>query len=279
MDEQEEQEGQKEYATGGVTAPTRASYNAISIPTLNNLAAKPYVAPRTDVLAGSPKYIPMHNDHYENPSDSILPFGISAAASAIGDIAGLINTKRNMPATVSLPRMTSPQINLQPQREALQRSYNTANNIMLRNSRDVSSPANAYSNEIAGLTGLTDSLGTQMGQSYMGQETTNAQISQKNNEVNADLATKEALTNAQLRGQRVNTTNQYINSLSQTIPMALRDYRQQTNETNMNNLMGKDYGLYSNWNPNMNSWQKFINNLTGNKYSVVNRFYANQHLV
>jgi hypothetical protein len=208
---------------------------------------------------------------YESLDNSLWPTAISAASSVIGDIAGLRNTRKNMPSNVSLPRIAPSNVSLEPQRNALQRSYNTASNVALRNSRDVSSPANAYANQIAGISALTDSLGTQMGQSYMNEANTNAQMNQQTNIKNAEIGSQEALQNIQLQGNKVNTENQYINSLSQTIPSALRDYRQQVDQTNMINTMGLNYGVYQKYNPNMNSWQRFVQGLQGNKYSVLNK--------
>lgn len=216
---------------------------------------------------------------FQMPQTSILPYAISAGASAIGDIVGLRNINKNMPKSVNLPRITPTTINLQPQREAIQRGYNTATNIALRNSRDISSPANAYANQMAGLSTLTDSYGTQMGQSYMNEASTNAQFANHASQTNAEIGTREALTNAQLKQNRVGAQNQYINSLSETIPMALRDYRQQSNETNMINTMGKEFGVYQKYNPNMTFMEKLKMGILGPQYDILNRNYANKNLV
>jgi hypothetical protein len=217
----------------------------------------------------------VNNNNYQPLSASPWPSVVSAGASAIGDIAGLMYTKNHMPKSVSLPRVAPTQINLQPQREALGRENAIVRNTMLRNSRDVSNPANAYANQVAGLSALTDSFGTQMGQSYMNESNTNAQLQQNTNIKNAEIGSQEALTNAQMQGNRANVNLGYINSLSQTIPLALRDYRQQVNEMNMVNNMGKDYAPYTQNNPNLNSWQKFIQGLKGQDYKILNRQYVN----
>jgi hypothetical protein len=212
---------------------------------------------------------------FTTPTDSFAPFAISAGASILGDIAGLINANRNLPKSVSLPRIAPSNISLEPQRNALQRAFNTSGNMMLRNSRDVSNPSNAYANQIAGITALTDSYGNQMGQSYMNEANANQQANLQVNSRNAGIAGDEAQMNNQLKTQRYGVNAQYINSLSQTIPSALRDYRQQVNQTNTINNMGKDYGSYAPYNPNMNSWQKFIQGLMGQQTQILNRNNTN----
>jgi hypothetical protein len=236
---------------------------------VNNSAWTPMT--NSGLFNNSNRSISPESNQYTSLDNSLWPTAISAASSVIGDIAGLRNTRKNMPSNVSLPRIAPSNVSLEPQRNALQRSYNTASNVALRNSRDVSSPANAYANQIAGISALTDSLGTQMGQSYMNEANTNAQMNQQTNIKNAEIGSQEALQNIQLQGNKVNTENQYINSLSQTIPSALRDYRQQVDQTNMINTMGLNYGVYQKYNPNMNSWQRFVQGLQGNKYSVLNK--------
>lgn len=215
---------------------------------------------------------------FENPGTNILPFAISAGASAIGDIMSLRNINKNMPTSVNLPRMIASKINLQPNREALGRSYNTAQNIMSRNARDVSSPANAYANQVAGITALTDSYGTQMGTSYMNEENANAQLAQQASQVNAEIGSREALTNLQLKQGKIGIQNQYIDSLSQTIPLALKDYRQQASQTDTINMMGKEFGMYSRYNPNMTFAEKLRMGILGPQYEIKNREYANKNL-
>jgi hypothetical protein len=208
---------------------------------------------------------------YKTTGTSAWPSLISAGMSLVGDVAGMVNANKNMPKSVALARVAPYNINLQPQREALQRGYNTASNTILRNSRDVSNPANTYANQIAGVSGLMDSYGTQMGQSYMNEMNANAQMGQQRNMQNAEIGSREALQNAQLRQTNAQITGQYINSIAETIPSAMRDYRQQVNQDNLTNLMGKDYGLYSKVNPNENAWQAFVRQMFGDQKYVVNK--------
>jgi len=218
------------------------------------------------------KLYPMQAQNKLRPvSTSFLPFAISGASSLIGDIAGLANMNRNMPKDISMPRMSTQKISLQPQREALQRSYASASNNILRNSRDVSSPGNAYANQIAGISGLTDSLGNQMGESWMNEANTNAQFAQRANEHNAQMGAREAMMNTELQGQKAQMRGQYINSMAQTVPMMFRDYRQQVNEANMINNMGKDYGMYEQYNPNERPIDRILAQLRGRPTTIRNR--------
>jgi hypothetical protein len=247
--------------------PQKASYDNINAGT-RGMQSTGYTPPSKGALSGLNKPL---DKMFQSAIDSFLPFAISGASSLIGDIAGLANINRNMPKNVSMPRMSAEKISLQPQREALQRSYNTASNNILRNSRDVSSPANAYANQIAGISGLTDSLGSQMGESWMNEANTNAQMRMRASEHNAQIGSREAMMNAELQGQRAQMRGQFINSMSQTVPMMFRDYRQQTNYTNMINNMGKDYGSYEPIDPNERPIDKFRRMMFGPKTQIVNR--------
>jgi hypothetical protein len=271
---------EKEFAIGGYGVGNIGAMNQRLDPRMqNNMFPTFGTSPDTNTLVNADKNalaaLNTPSTKYEPLSASVWPSVVSAGASAIGDIAGLMYTKNHMPKSVSLPRVAPTRVNLQPQRETLGRENATVRNIMLRNSRDVSNPANAYANQVAGLSALTDSFGTQMGQSYMNESNMNAQLQQNTNIKNAEIGSQEALTNAQMQGNRANVNLGYINSLSQTIPLALKDYRQQVNEMNMVNNMGKDYAPYTQTNPNLNSWQKFIQGLKGQDYKILNRQYVN----
>jgi hypothetical protein len=208
---------------------------------------------------------------FQLPQTSVLPTAISAGASILGDIIEMNYAKKHMPQSVNLPRMTAQNISLEPQRQALQRESNTARNVILRNSRNASSPSNIYANQIAGITGLTDSLGTQMGQSYMNEANQNAQYGQQAGMYNAQTGAQEALQNAQLQQQNAQLQGQYINSLSQTIPMAMRDYRQQANDAATLSMMGKDYGVYDKINPNETFKQRLARLMNTGERQIVNR--------
>jgi hypothetical protein len=208
---------------------------------------------------------------FQSPTDSFLPFAISGAASLIGDIAGLSNINKNMPRNIQLPRVTPQNISLQSQREGLQRGYNTATNIALRNSRDVSNPANAYANQVAGLSALTDSYGNQMGQSWMTEANANRQAAMEAMNTNAGLATREAMTNVDLQSQRAQLKAPYINSIANTIPSMFRDYRQQVQDTNMVNNMGKDYGQYEQIDPNERPIDKILREMFGKRTQTLNK--------
>lgn len=276
QNEQEGQEGQ-EFAIGGDLNTGVGNIGDMNQQLFNSMPDLG-VNPSNNLVDASANNLQTLGTKFQSPETSLWPSAISAASSVIGDVAGLMNYNKNMPKSISLPRLAPTKINLQPQREALQRGYNTTSNTMLRNSRDVSSPGNAYANQIAGLSALTDSLGNQMGQSYMNEANTNAQLALQTGNRNTEIGSREVMTNLGLKENRINTQNQYINSLSQTIPMALRDYRQQANDTNMVDMSGKDFGLYSRYNPNMTFAEKMRLGILGPHYDIQNRRYANQNL-
>jgi len=258
-------------ATSNNSMPVDNPYSGVNAPVnVNNSAWQPMDNPSLYANANRSLSSTTTNK-WQLPKTSILPMAISAGSSIIGDILQMRNINKNMPKSVTLPRMNAERISLEPQRQGLQRSYNTVGNVMMRNARDVSSPGSAYANQIAGLTGLTDSLGTQMGTSYMNEANTNAQMRQDASMRNQQVGVQEALQNVQLQQQNAGMKGDIINSLSQTIPMALRDYGQQASQTNMLSTMGKDYGLYNRINPNETFRQRLERLMNMAPSEVVNR--------
>ena len=255
----------EKYADGG---PSKVLTSNLRMPQYKDMLAASNFSKNTNPVG----------EQFRPIQTSATPYLVSAGLSAIGDIAGLINQKRNSPLPIQFPRIQAERINLEPQRQAIQREENTARNVILRNSRDVSNPANAYANQIAGISGLTDSVGTQLGQSYMTEANANAQNRQSVAEKNAEISMQEEMQNAKLWQDYNNTTSGYINSLSETIPKAMRDYRSDYSQNMMMNIMGKDYGLYEPIPQFKNSWEKFMYNMRGPQYRVMNRQYANQNL-
>lgn len=213
---------------------------------------------------------------YQTPQSSILPTLISAGTSLAGNIIGANRADKLSRQSVVLPRTTAEQINLEPERQALTRKYNTASNVMLRNARDMSSPGAAYANQITGITSLTDSLGSGLSQSYMNEANTNAQYRTQANTMNAEIGAKEALTNMDLKNTYLNQANQYRDAAISTIPAALRDYREQVNQDNLISTFGRDYGLYSKIPINETFTEKLKRNILGNRYNMYNRQFVNE---
>lgn len=211
---------------------------------------------------------------WRSPETSVLPTAISTGVSMIGNLFGAINAKRSIPKSVSLPRIAPTNINLEPEREALNRTYNTASNVALRASRDMSSPGAAYANQIGALSTLTDSLGSGISDSYMREANTNAQMKMQSDTTNAQLGAQEALANAQLKLQRGQASQPYIDNIFAAIPAGLADYRAQRSQDALLSTMGKDYGLFEYIPYEENNYEKFIRRLSGPKYSVKNRDYV-----
>ncbi len=236
----------------------------------------PATAPRLNMdlskvgLAGatSPEYGPI--------TSSILPSLISTGSSLLGNILGA-NKANKLADTeqINIPRIAPEQISLEPQREAMRRDASTATNIALRNARDVSSPGAAYANQVAGVGSIYDSLGTGLGQSYMTEQNTNAQMRQSANQSNLESDLRGSMFNAQLRSRYLDEASAYRDAAFQAIPEGLRDYRAQRSQDQWMSTMGKDYGLYQKTNPNATFKEKLLNSLFGNPYSIKNREYIN----
>lgn len=242
----------------------------------------PAKAPRLNMdlskvrLAGATSYPNSLSPEYGSITSSILPSLISTGSSLLGNILGA-NKANKLADTeqINIPRIAPEQISLEPQREAMRRDASTATNIALRNARDVSSPGAAYANQVAGVGSIYDSLGTGLGQSYMTQENTNAQMRQSANQVNLESDLRGSMFNAQLRSKYLDEASAYRDAAFQAIPEGLRDYRAQRSQDQWMSTMGKDYGLYQETNPNATFKEKLLNSLFGKPYSIKNREYIN----
>lgn len=259
-----------------------AQYNQAMLDRLAPNKFQAAAAPKwnTTIKAGQP-FSAVPNTGATPMFDSLKSSGLSSAISTgvslLGNIIGASEAnKRAKEPGAKLPRMAAEQISLEPEREALRRSYGTATNVALANSRNMSSPANAYANQVAGISTLTDSLGTGMSQSYMNEANTNAQMRQQAGEANAMIGSREAMYNSQRRDALLGQGDAYRDAAFQAIPQGLQDYRAQRSQDQWMSTMGKDYGLYQQtMSPNATFWQKLMEQLYGPDYSIQSREYAN----
>jgi len=213
---------------------------------------------------------------YEEANSSILPTAISTGFNLVGNIIGARQARKRADAVdINLPRLAPEQISLASEREALKRSYGTASNVAQRNARDLSSPGGAYANQIGAISTLTDSLGTGLSDSFMREANQNLMLRQQANAANAEIGARETLMETELKNRYLNQGDEYRDAAFSAIPMGIRDYREQkANDMLMSNL-GKDYGLYSEVNPNETFREKLNRQLFGSKYRVMNREYIN----
>jgi hypothetical protein len=203
---------------------------------------------------------------WDSPTTSAMPQLLSAASSVIGDIAQIRNLNK-MPQNVNLGRMTAQSVDLEPQRQAATRMYQQNRNSQLRALRDTGS-------RTFDTTALSDQYGTQMGQSYMNEQNANAQLRQQAGQTNAGLQAQEAQLNNDLQLKKLSGRSSVIDSLANTLPMALKDYRQQSMDQQMVNMMGQDYGLYQQWISDPTFRQRLQQMMGTQPRQVLNRKYA-----
>lgn len=279
--------GYTNYATGGDPKP-----NAWTTPWDNQYSNQnPYVMPTytTGETTGISSVDPLFSDKSLNlnQSDNVItgdkqpkslqgiqtsPWatGISTGVSMIGNMAGLIaNNKKNRPKDVKLPRMAATEVNMEPQREALRRDYHNAINIALNRSRNASNESNAYANQIGAITGITDSMGSKMNESALSEAQVNAGYRNQASQANLQAGAQEALANKQQAQYYDQLQAGYRDNLFEAIPKGLADYRAQYSQDMMMNTMGKEYGI-SAIAPE-NSWQKFIQSISGPRYNINKR--------
>ena len=234
--------------------------------------------PTVGKAINTPNSLITPNQKFRPLQTSATPYIVSAAASMLGDLGSLVSMYKTRPNTLNLPRVAPTKVNLQPEREAATRAYNTNKNVALRYSRDMSNPANAYANQMAGLSSLQGSYGDIIGQSYMNEANTNAQLQQQANMTNAQFAAEEAKANLQLKREMSDAQSATIGSISETIPKALRDYRSDYSQNMLMNIIGNNYGLYEPIPQFKNSFERFMYNIRGPQYRILPKQYANENL-
>ena len=145
----------------------------------------------------------------------------------------------------------------------------------LKNARDISSPAGAYANQVGAISTLTDSLGTGLSDSFMRESNQNLMLRQQANTTNAELGAREALAEAELKNRYLDKRDEYRDAAFSSIPMGIRDYREQRANDMLLSTLGKDYGLFQETNPNETFMQKLQRQMFGSNYRVLNREYVN----
>ena len=229
-------------------------------------------------LVGSdkPQLVGSDKPQYDELSSSILPTAISTGFNLVGNLIGAASARKRANAVnIDLPRVAPEQVSLASEREALKRSYNTASNVAQRNARDISSPAAAYANQVGAISTLTDSLGTGLSDSFMRESNQNLMLRQQANTTNAELGAREALAEAELKNRYLDKRDEYRDAAFSSIPMGLRDYREQRANDMLLSTLGKDYGLFQETNPNETFMQKLKRQMFGSNYRVLNREYVN----
>ena len=217
-----------------------------------------------------------NNSQYDEIGSSILPTAISTGFNLVGNLVGAASARKRANAVnIDLPRVAPEQVSLASEREALKRSYNTASNVAQRNARDISSPAAAYANQVGAISSLTDSLGTGLSDSFMRESNQNLMLRQQANTTNAELGAREALAEAELKNRYLDKRDEYRDAAFSSIPMGIRDYREQRANDMLLSILGKDYGLFQETNPNETFMQKLKRQMFGSNYRVLNRKYVN----
>ena len=125
-----------------------------------------------------------------NPAGHIL--------SAVGNLADYAAMKKAKPTNVRLPRVGSERIDLARQRLINERNAAAARATNVTNTRKLGTNAGSTFSNLAGAnTGVNRLLGEQNMQSLMQQESTNAQMQQQANMMNAQMGAEEAIMNTE----------------------------------------------------------------------------------
>jgi hypothetical protein len=230
---------------------------------VDNLQVSKGLAPRTEATEA------YQNRGWQAYSGDISPW--TMAPSVIGSLVGLAANKRQK--DVSLGRMVPEQINLESQRVAARNRAAAARATTARRLRDTGLTPGAYlgNMQTAG-SDIERNLGEQMSQSYLAEQTTNAQARQQAQAANLQMGAQETMFNRQLGDRYRQQQLGYIGNLLNVPSQYLSDLQRSRRDAAFLNMMSPDYSYqeevspYSTIDPR-NMWRR-------PRYRV----YANENL-
>ena len=232
---------------------------------VDSLQVSQGLAPRTEATEA------LKNEGWQAYSGDISPWTMLPAA--LGSTAGLLLNKRYKPKDISLGRMVPEQINLESQRVAARNRAAAARATTARRLRDTGLTPGAYlgNMQTAG-SDIERNLGEQMSQSYLAEQTTNAQARQQAQAANLQMGAQETMFNRQLGDQYRQQQLGYIGNLLNVPSQYLSDLQRSRRDAAFLNMMSPDYSYqeevspYSTIDPR-NMWRR-------PRYRV----YANENL-
>ena len=146
------------------------------------------ISPQTNILDTT--------SEEQSYSPQLNPLG--HVLSGIGSLADYAAMRKAKPTDVSLPRVGAERISLARQRLMNERGASAARATNVANTRKLGMNAGATFSNLAGAnTGVNRLLGEQNMQSLLAEETTNAQMEQQANTMNAQIGSEEAIMNNQ----------------------------------------------------------------------------------
>jgi hypothetical protein len=143
------------------------------------------------------------------------------APAAIGLGIGLSGA-----ANTSFERVNPDLVNYDPQRQGIRQQGATARGSLNQNVRqNATSSGQALSNMVAGNVGIMDSMNNALGQSYMNEANTNAQIQNQANLSNANISMQETIANEQNKARQQDTIIAALNSAANSYLGLKKDSR------------------------------------------------------
>jgi hypothetical protein len=133
----------------------------------------------------------------EEYSPTLSPLG--HIASGIANIADRIALGRAEPSNITLQGVTPERIDLSRERILAERDAANQRAINLNQGRNMMNPGQAYANATIANTGVDRVLRDTLAKSFQTEETTNAQMRMRANELNAEIKAQESLFNAERR--------------------------------------------------------------------------------
>lgn len=250
-----------------ITGIPSSSMNPFSVPSpvtpvqdsLGNIPIIPTTTPQQigdKIIGVQPTQI---NPNYEALQPSPVPAIVGAGMGVLNAGVGLWRNRRGTRPALNLGRMTPEQINLEQQRIAARNRANTTGSTIRRDMARRGASQGTFQAGISGaMSDINRNLGEQIGQSYLTEETTNAQARQQAQAANMQAQAQEQMFNTQAEMQRRATQDQLIASGLNTIPAAYMDYQTQVGRQNMMNAMMAqgDYGMYQEVYPNAPTWRR-----------------------
>ncbi len=201
--------------------------------------------------------LPSTNTTEEAYNPQLSPLG--HLLSGAGSIADYMAMRRNKPTPVSLPRVGAEKISLAPERLTAERQAAASRAINAGTARGMGLNAGAATaNTTAANTGVNRLLSESRIKSSLAEETTNAQLRQQANMVNAELAAQEEFFNKE-QSNAYNALLARINpagALSRTAASYFADNAAYGRGFDMMKLIAPDYELYNT--PGTTKLKKFL---------------------
>jgi len=191
---------------------------------------------------------------YSPYKTSIAPSLISGATSVLGN-AYLANQQRGN-ENINLPRLSHTDINLERGRQSASREAGRASQRIKHIAKGSARTRSEYmANRIAGESGISSRLGETLSASHEKEDLVNTNMRSGIDRYNAEAKAKETIMNRAQKIKNKAEREAYISAALGSIPQATKDINAIRQQDAMVNVLGDNYGWYTEKDPNKKWYQ------------------------